>query len=246
MSSLLDAPERHPLRPAGYAATLGRTVVVAPHADDESLACGGLLALLARQGVRAHVVVVTDGAASHPGSTAFPPDRLAALRDAEVRHAVRILGHGERTHALGLPDGATPAPGTPAFDAAAEALRRLLADLAPETVVVPWRRDPHPDHVATWQLAHAARVPSARWIEVPVWAWHRGDAGTAPRADEATAWRLDVSSVLGVKATAVAAHASQTTGLIADSPDGFVLTPALLAPFERPWELFLDPTDARL
>ena len=88
--SWLDAPERAPLRPPEAARTLGRTVVVAPHADDESLACGGLLALLARQGVEAHVVVVTDGAASHPGSAMFPPARLAAVREAESRAAVRL------------------------------------------------------------------------------------------------------------------------------------------------------------
>ena len=186
---------------------------------------------------------MTDGAASHPGSSAFPPARLARVREAEVREAVRILGHGERTHPLSLPDGATPTPGLPGFDAASERLGALLTDLAPQTVVVPWRRDPHPDHVATWHLAHACRDAVWRWLEVPVCAWHRGD-GAAPRTDEATPWRLDVSSVRDVKARAVAAHVSQTTGLISDSPDGFVLTPDLLAPFERPWELYLDPTDA--
>ncbi len=236
--ALLDRPERHPLRPAAAAAGLGRTVVVAPHADDESLACGGLLALLARQGVEAHVVVVTDGAASHVGSAAFPPARLAAVRAAEVREAVRRLGHGERTHLLGLPDGAAPMPGSPGFDDAADVLRRLLARIAPDTLVLPWRHDPHPDHVASYLLADAAAPPGVRRVEVPVWAWHRGDR--PPTADTHSAWRLDVSSVRTEKAAAVAAHVSQTTGLIADAADAFVLTPALLAPFERDWELYLE------
>jgi len=244
MSSLLAEPERHELRPAAFAATLGRTVVVAPHADDESLACGGLLALLARAGVEAAVVVVTDGAASHPGSRAFPPERLRAQREAEAREAVRVLGHGGRVYLLGLPDGAVPAPASDAFAEAAGRLAALLAEIGPETVVAPWRRDPHPDHEAAWHLAWSVRDPSARWIEAPVWAWHRGGDRAAPQDHEATAWRLDVSSVLDVKAAAVAAHASQTTGLIADSPAGFVLTPDLLAPFRRPYELYLDPTDA--
>lgn len=235
---LLDAPERHPLRAAAAAADFGRTVVVAPHADDESLACGGLLALLAQQGVEAHVVVVTDGAASHVGSAAFPPARLAALREAEVREAVRRLGHGERTYALGLPDGAAPRPGDAAFDDAADALRGLLAQIAPVTLVLPWRHDPHPDHVAAYLLVDAAAPAGVRRIEVPVWAWHRGDR--PPTADTHAAWRLDVSSVRAEKAAAVAAHVSQTTALIADAADAFVLTPALLAPFERDWELYLE------
>ena len=91
MSSLLIDPERHPLRPGDSVRTLGRTVVLAPHPDDESLGCGGLLARLAAHGVPARVVVVTDGAQSHPGSAAYPPERLRALREAEARAAVAAL-----------------------------------------------------------------------------------------------------------------------------------------------------------
>lgn len=241
MPDPISAPDLLDLRPALFAASLGRTVVVAPHPDDESLACGGLLALLARASVEAHVVVATDGAASHPGSVAFPPDRLSELREVEVREAVRRLGHGERTHLLGLPDGNVPAPEAPGFARAVVALRTLLTEIAPQTVVLPWRRDPHPDHVATWRVADAALVGSAvRRLEVPIWLWHRGDAHSTPRDAEATAWRLDVSPVLAEKAAAVAAHASQTTGLVSDSPDAFRLTPDLLAPFERPFEVYIE------
>ena len=42
-----------------------RAVVVAPHPDDEILACGGLLQLLAQQGSEVLLVAVTDGDASH-------------------------------------------------------------------------------------------------------------------------------------------------------------------------------------
>ncbi len=238
--SLLADPERLELRAPAYAASLGRTVVVAPHPDDESLACGGLLALLARAGVEAHVVVVADGSASHVGSTAFPPSRLAALREAEVREAVRRLGHGERTHLLNLPDGAVPMPGADDFAPAVVALRALIEALQPETLVLPWRRDPHPDHVAAWHIADAAAPVGVRRLEAPVWAWHRGGPDAAPRADEATAWRLDISPVLAEKAAAIAAHVSQVTGLISDADEAFTLTPELLAPFERTWELYMD------
>ena len=61
-----------PLRPADFAPTLGPTVVVAPHPDDESLGCGGLLALLRRAGVAVGAVLVSDGTMSHPSSVKFP------------------------------------------------------------------------------------------------------------------------------------------------------------------------------
>ncbi|RZK45444.1 MAG: hypothetical protein EOO59_21060 [Hymenobacter sp.] len=51
----------YPLRPASYAATLGPTVVLVPHPDDEALGCGGLLALLRQAGQPVAAVLVSDG-----------------------------------------------------------------------------------------------------------------------------------------------------------------------------------------
>src|SRR6202035_4765604 len=43
-----------------------RVMILAPHADDESLGCGGLIAELAATGIPPIVVIVTDGTRSHP------------------------------------------------------------------------------------------------------------------------------------------------------------------------------------
>ena len=244
MPSLLDRPERHPLRPAETVRSWGQTVVLAPHPDDESLGCGGLLATLARAGVPARVVVVTDGTQSHPGSAAYPADRLRQLREAEAVDAVVALGldAGHVTF-LRHRDCGVPEPDTDAFGQAAGRLAQALGGA--ETVLVPWRRDPHRDHVATWELAAAAVARldrSPRWIEYPVWAWPHADTEAAPQEGEATAWRLDIAGVLPAKRRAVAAHRSQLTALIDDDPDGFRLAPDMLAHFDRPWELFLEPS----
>ncbi len=243
MPSLLDRPERHPLRPADAVRSWGRTVVLAPHPDDESLGCGGLLATLAAAGVPAHVVVVTDGTQSHPGSASYPADRLRQLREAEATEAVAALGLSpDDVTFLRHPDCGLPAPGTDAFDRAADRLAEVLGRA--EAVVVPWRRDPHCDHVATWELAAAAAArldDPPRWIEYPVWAWPHAATDIAPQEGEATAWRLDIGGVLPAKRRAVAAHRSQLTALIDDDPDGFRLAPEMLAHFDRPWELFLEP-----
>ncbi len=237
--SVLGALASAPLRPPETVAALGRTLVVAPHPDDESLGCGGLLALLAQRGQPACVVVVSDGTGSHPGSVAWPPPRLRALREQETQRALEALGLTGAARFLRLPDGAVPHPGEARFEQAAAALGSTFRTFGPDTVLVPWRRDSHPDHRAAWHLTQAA-APPCRTLEYPVWMWEREHDG-APQPGEVAPWRLDIRTALGAKRRAVAAHRSQTTGLIADSTAPFCLPPEMLARAFRPWELYLDP-----
>src|ERR1700730_3905373 len=67
----------------------GGIVVVAPHPDDETLGCGGLIALESRLGRNIQVVVISDGVGSHPNSRRYPPDKLRDLREGETRAARR-------------------------------------------------------------------------------------------------------------------------------------------------------------
>ncbi len=235
MRSHLDTPERHPLRALDTVG--GPVAVVAPHPDDESLACGGLLALLARDGVAARVAVVTDGTGSHPNSLAYPRQRLREVREAETVAALDALGlPRDAVRFLGQPDGRLAHLGD-ATEAAVAALAEALDGAA--TVVAPWAGDPHPDHIATAVLVAAAcdrLAAPPRQVAYPVWAWVRGDEP----ATRGTPWRLDVSAVRDRKRAAVAAHRSQTTALIDDDPDGFVLSPEILSRFDRGWELFWD------
>ena len=61
-----------------------RLVVVAPHPDDEVLACGALIAMHARQGGEVLVVAVTDGEASHAEVSALRPGELQRLEGADI------------------------------------------------------------------------------------------------------------------------------------------------------------------
>src|ERR1700712_111201 len=70
----------------------GTCLILAPHPDDESLGCGGLIASCVAAGRTPLVVILTDGAGSHPNSRTFPPDRLRAVRAQEARDAVGCVG----------------------------------------------------------------------------------------------------------------------------------------------------------
>ncbi|MGI4832355.1 MAG: PIG-L deacetylase family protein [Janthinobacterium lividum] len=235
----------YPLRPASYAATLGRTVIVVPHPDDEALGCGGLLALLRRAGLPVAAALVSDGTMSHPHSQDFPAPARRELRYAEWRHALAVLGVDENREALylGLPDSQVPSQG-PAFEEATGRLAAFFTEKQAETVLVPWRRDPHPDHRATAALVAAAlaRLPQPpRRLEYVVWAWERAGPADLPQPGEGTGFQLDIAAVLPQKQRAIAAHRSQLTpGTITDDPSGFLLSEHMLSHFAQPFEVYIE------
>jgi len=236
--------DSYPVRPASYAATLGRTVIVIPHPDDEALGCGGLLALLRQAGQEVAAVLVSNGTMSHPHSQEFSAAARRELRYAELRHALAVLGVEENNVLyLGLPDSQVPSEG-PAFEEATGKLAAFLTEQQAKTVLVPWRRDPHPDHRATSRLTAAALASlphPPRRLEYVVWAWERAAAADLPQPGEGTGFRLAIGTVLAQKQRAIAAHRSQLApGTITDDPSGFLLSAEMLAHFAQPTEAFIE------
>lgn len=221
----------------------GSALVVAPHPDDETLGCGGAIALLRSLGYPVYVLVISDGTLSHPRSLKYPAPRLQALREAETLEALSILGVEETATFLRLQDGSVPTGQSKKMQQAVERCCACLETLMPETIFLPWRSDPHPDHRATWQLIRTALASlntSPRIVEYPIWDWDPEQQGDFTRFETVVGWRLDIQAVLETKQRAIAAYRSQTTDLIDDDPEGFQLTPEMLANFARPWEVYLE------
>lgn len=215
-------------------------IVLAPHPDDETLGCGGLLAAAASGGVPVRVVAVTDGAGSHPGSRSHPPARLGALRRRELGRAMVRLGLPPLSAlSLGLPDGAAPDRGA-AFERAVRAVLALARHCGAGSLFATWQEDPHCDHRATARLAAAvaARLPALRLFSYPLWARLRGPEEAVSVAG-LTPVRIDMRRFLAAKRRAVAAYRSQLGLAVADDPGGFVLPPDLLRLCLGPEELFL-------
>lgn len=257
-SEALRAAEAWPVAssPDALAPDPGGILVLAPHPDDESLGCGGLIAECAAQGRSVRIVVLSDGAGSHPRSLSFPGPRLAALREEETRAAAVELGlESDRDLTfLRLPDGALPTDGA-GFDAAVAAiLRTTEAASAPAAVLTTWGHDPHRDHAAARAIggAVARALPSQpKLFAYPVWGWafaHPIPGFPKPPEPHLSksprGVRLSTASRLPAKRRAVAAHRSQTTPLIADDPSGFRLPPELLALAFRPFEVFFEESAA--
>ena len=208
-----------------------RAVVVAPHPDDEVLSVGGLLAQLAECGRPVEVIAVTDGTASHRGSTEWPVERLARTRPRESLRALQCLGLAIEPIRLGLPDG-----GLKALRAVLAA--RLVSLLRPGDVVfTTWRQDGHPDHEATGEAcAMAAASTGARLAEVPVWGWHWSRPGDV-RMPWQHAFRLPLSEeAVRRKRAAVKAFTSQLRR-DASTGSGPVLRATTVQRAARPFEV---------
>jgi LmbE family N-acetylglucosaminyl deacetylase len=221
----------------------GPVLVVAPHPDDETLGCGGAISLLRASGCAVYVLVISDGTLSHPRSVKYPAPRLRSLREAETLEALAILGVSKtETLFLRLKDGSIPTSASTGIRAAVTRCRTYLEAVSPKTIFLPWRFDPHPDHRATWKLIRTVLGylnNTPRIIEYPIWDWDPNQ-GDLTNFEQVVGWRLDVRSVSKTKRIAISAYRSQTTNLIDDDPDGFQLTPEMVANFIRPWELYLE------
>ncbi|AQG79320.1 PIG-L deacetylase family protein [Spirosoma montaniterrae] len=241
-STVLD--QRARAMPTGDLEKMDSVLVIAPHPDDESLGCGGTIARLRERNIPVHVLFVSDGTMSHPNSPGYPAERLRDLREAEALDALRVLNvPPENATFMRLKDRSVPLPDNPDFPSAAAFVANLLRTLRPATIFAPWRRDPHPDHRASWQLLRTAlehHRARPRVFEYLIWLWELGSETDMPRPDEMIVWRVPIDRVLEQRDRAIAAHRSQVTRLIDDDPAGFYLSPELLTHFKAPRELFLE------
>jgi LmbE family N-acetylglucosaminyl deacetylase len=213
-------------------------LIVAPHPDDESIGCGGLIAVLANRGVHINVVIVTDGSGSHPNSLEYPRSRLAQLRAREATRALGILGVDEKNvWFCGLHDQFVPARNTPGFELELMEVSALLRRFGPITLVIPSVRDIHGDHQATAEIWRAAIFETKTPPQVLEYIiWPVADAGDNSRPSLA----LDIAPFLPLKRQAIAAHRSQHGLVITDDPSGFILPPDLLARADAPYETYFE------
>jgi LmbE family N-acetylglucosaminyl deacetylase len=152
-----------------------RLVVVAPHPDDEILACGALISTHVAQAGCVQIVAVTDGEGSHDESPWTGPGDLAAVRRNERGHGLRHLGLSEPSVlSLGLKDGHVQSQAVVLHE-------RLASELQRDDVVVStWENDGHPDHDTVGRVARqACATIGCAYLAAPVWMWQWASPGDA-------------------------------------------------------------------
>jgi LmbE family N-acetylglucosaminyl deacetylase len=171
-------------------------LVVAPHPDDESIGCGGMICLHRRRGHPVHVVFLTSGELGMEGVAAA---KVRAIREAEAAEAARVLG------VMGLDFLRLPDDGVSAnIERGAQALRQALERQTPDLIYLPHPEESHPDHEAALLLVRKALVEVCGRAELPelcgyeVWS----PLGCPD-------WTEDISQVMRQKLRAVRCYRSQ-------------------------------------
>ena len=216
-------------------------LVIAPHADDETLGCGGLIALTAQRGIKVTVVVMTDGGRAHLNSKKYDMVARRNMREAEVLEAADILGAWNVDVVfMRQPDGFLPSQGSEAAKLV-DRIVQIIEATGAASVFVTWEADPHPDHAASARLAGeiARRKPKLALFAYPIWGLAL-DPAAEVHVPFAPAVRLEVRSVLAVKRRAIDCFISQTTDLIDDDPQGFRLSADDISRFTGQFEIFID------
>jgi LmbE family N-acetylglucosaminyl deacetylase len=207
-----------------------RVVVLSAHPDDEVLAIGGTLVLLARLGVPLTFVWATDGEASHPGSVAPAAGDLGRLRRHETHAALARLGVAGDATWLGLPDGGLA-------ERSVDLVRAVRGLHRPGDLwFAPFRGDGHPDHEA---CGRAAAEVAEDLVEAPIWAWHwatPGDARIPWQRARAVELPMDV---MARKNAAIAEFRTQVIAIGPDPADAPVLPGRVLDHFRRRVEVLL-------
>lgn len=162
-------------------------LVVAPHADDESIGCGGTVRALVERGVRVEVLLVTR------------PDPLDR----------RPLEHEQALQTLGAHAGPRLDYPQQRFVADGEAVRRVveaLLRLRPALVLAPHRLELDRDHREVHRLVHAA-LRAYRWLDTApppsVWEYEVWTAITYPHV------LVDITALAERKREAIACYPSQ-------------------------------------
>ncbi|OQS08492.1 GlcNAc-PI de-N-acetylase [Chromobacterium violaceum] len=131
----------------------------APHADDESLGCGGALLRHVAEGDEVHWLLFTEMQARQ----GFEPKRIAARKE-EIRQVARAYGFAG-THALGFP---TMELDTVPQSVLVGAVSKVVMQVRPNILYLPYRYDAHSDHTRVFDAVVACsksfRYPSVQRV----------------------------------------------------------------------------------
>ncbi len=165
-----------------------RILIIAPHPDDESIGCGGLISLYPSQ---CDIIVMTDGSL---GDKSVIPSEMKKIRKKEFLNAMSLLSIGNY-RMLNYRDGELIN-----YPACMDDFRFEFYS----KVLVPYYKEAHADHIATYKSAVEA-INKLGLKTVELWQYETRGA----TCDEY--YCLDVSDVIENKMKLISCYKSQVS-----------------------------------
>lgn len=179
-------------------------LVIAAHADDEVIGCGGTIARHVAEGCSVHVVFMADGVTSRPG---VEPGELQ-VRQSAAQQALAILGV-HHTQSLGLPDNRMDT--LPLLEVVQQ-VEPIINQVRPHLIYTHYHGDLNVDHRITHQAVMTAcrpvpglTVKEIRCFEV-LSSTEWGAPAFAPFEPEIF---VDISCYLDIKCAALEAYGGE-------------------------------------
>lgn len=122
-------------------------LVVAPHADDETLGCGGTILKLVNQGYKVHWLLVTEMTLE----SGFSDEQIQA-RKTEIKLVSSVYGFAA-THQLKLPSAKLE---TLSKSEVIGPISDVISQIKPELVFTVYRNDAHSDHEIVFDAVMSA------------------------------------------------------------------------------------------
>ncbi len=206
-------------------------VIFTPHPDDETLGCGGTIAMKKKQNAAVTIVVMTDGRSSH--RKYMNPVDLSEKRKNELINAASELGiDHDDLYFLDYEDGHLALDS----DQATKDVLEILKSKKPEQLYIPFKKEFPSDHRVTNSIVRAAMHKNEVRVvvfEYPVWHWMQwpwinnarlfrrkmlvlnsiNNAFGLRMLRDFNCW-INISDVLDVKRKALAQHESQNQRLL--------------------------------
>ncbi len=216
-------------------------LIFAPHQDDESLGCAGIIALKREQGIRVKVVFITDGGGSHSGHPTITREEIVQIRRVEALAALNILGvEPTDIHFLNQRDGALHKQTETERQQTIDKMAGILSEFQPGEVYITHRQDRSRDHETSYKLMTEALAQAKLTVEVweyAIWLlWNSLLGRNLTKKELAGAYRLSIDSVVSKKRQALETYRSQYLPIDAGSSP--VLPRGFLWRFFLPCEIF--------
>jgi LmbE family N-acetylglucosaminyl deacetylase len=214
--------------------------VFSPHPDDETLACGGMLAEKTMKGDDVHIIFMTDGRNSYKTELNIrqnpTPKEIKVIRRNEACQAAKIIGiKTDNMVFLDFEDGTLK----DRMSKAKDIVKEYLIKLKPAEIFIPQEEDMHKDHSSTNIIVLSA--VKELFLDLDVYEyiiWMNSNKKFQDLSKNPNFIEIDISNTINLKIKAITAYKSQVDILfpVQTRP---ILDDAFLSNFKKSVEYFL-------